>query len=1380
MHQLSNPKLRRGLTMASSLVWMTLLPAASAFAAAGPTVTPGSVTLTGSSVTSTVRGTVAFRASASDPHGTAEYQFWVETPAGVWRDAQNYSPDPAFTLSTPSAGDYLVAVDVLNQAQVAAGDWSQVQTTLPDAVFVNSSVGVTSSAPPAGVPVGQAVTLTAQAQNITQPLYQFWVESPRGQWTQSGAYQSRPTFTFPVTEEGAYHYVAYAKSPLAANDSHGALQSAVGAVTAVGAAAQVMLSATSPTLVANGSARDTLVATVEDAAGDPVTTFDGMVTVLEVNPQGHGGLFTTSSGAATSARVAIVSGRGQIDLTAPAPDANHVYDLTADHLLSAASGAGGSAGQAQVANITYGTTPVLTVSPTDNQLALTSTLPNLESNAVSSTTVWVTLEDSTGAPYTTGNPQPVQLTLSGTAAGSFSATRPETTEVVTVAPGTRQVAVSVYSTPGVNGTLTVTAASQDPKVVPLQAATLSLPVVEVGAPAAIALTDVGHTLWDGRAATVYQADVVDAAGATIALQSGVPLTGTFAIANNARAVNPDAVLVDQATQDTVTGWAMTGARTSGSALLSVPFANGAADFAVATVQAGNGTPLTLTATDTTAQPALSGTTLWTFAAPAPGYAVIAPAVNAAVYRDAATGYNVTAGHTVTVSAQLTTQYGTPVALAGQPIWFQIAEGPGAQAALPNGASRSGDRYQALTDAAGIATITVSVPAQAVSNTFFMLTAWGSQDLNAGAPPAAIAGAMTTPTFWVTPVASLATSVTLQTGAATARIGGHRLVGWQWPGTDRFVGGTIVAGLTVHADNSLGASVVGQDGGLWAQRGGDSLLVTSSNPAVASFSAGYGYRGTLSPVGSDGNAWVIAPDEWSAAAGARLPHLQLNRAGTATLTITDLSNPTAASTRITITVVAGPATDTPGIWYDGAPVSAANPVPVSGRVALTVVNEDAGGNPVPVAGSEPLAVDLPSFSAASGLQWSNAAGMSAASGMTVTIPAGQSSATIWLVSDRSSGTWTGNTPAGAFALDQSAAVVQATHTLYVSPSGSNSNDGSASAPYLTIGAAVAAAPAGDTIVVEPGSYDVTTPITIGEPLTITSATGHAATGRAVISGAGPIFQLSNPEDPSAGVDEVTIAGLTFTHITNQNANGVITIGGDGAGQVRILHNVFDDLATEAIGYHGNAGLTAPLGTGFVIRGNTIDNVGGSDQSGIWLGNLRDSAVVDNTVAGTTWAGIIDTGTSQGDTQDVTIADNHVSDVPHEGIQVAYGEHIAILNNTVTAAGQDGYSNPAASMDAAISLFNSAENHLWVEGNTLDGNYQGIELGQASAPSSLGAVGANIHIGRNNLVGDVQAVVNNSTAGTLNAVDNWWGTAAGPASTQVVGAVAYTPWLTHPAS
>ena len=201
-----NRKVFAGLTMASSLAWMSILPATAVFAASTPTVTPGSVTLSGP--IHPMNGSATFTASASDPNGTAEYQFWVESPTGRWTDMQNYSTNSTFTLQTPTPGDYLVAVEVMDKAQVAAGDWSLAQTTLPDAVFNDSTLSVLSNAS-GEVAKGQTVTLTATATNVFSPLYQFWYQEPDGTWVQSGNYQSRNTLTFTASQAGTYKYVAY-------------------------------------------------------------------------------------------------------------------------------------------------------------------------------------------------------------------------------------------------------------------------------------------------------------------------------------------------------------------------------------------------------------------------------------------------------------------------------------------------------------------------------------------------------------------------------------------------------------------------------------------------------------------------------------------------------------------------------------------------------------------------------------------------------------------------------------------------------------------------------------------------------------------------------------------------------------------------------------------------------------------------------------------------------------------------------------------------------------------------------------------------------------------------------------------------------------------
>lgn len=84
--------------------------------------------------------------------------------------------------------------------------------------------------------------------------------------------------------------------------------------------------------------------------------------------------------------------------------------------------------------------------------------------------------------------------------------------------------------------------------------------------------------------------------------------------------------------------------------------------------------------------------------------------------------------------------------------------------------------------------------------------------------------------------------------------------------------------------------------------------------------------------------------------------------------------------------------------------------------------------------------------------------------------------------------------------------------------------------------------------------------------------------------------------------------------------------------------------------------------------------GSAQSGIFVGNLQVSRIVQNVVTHTAWAGIIATAAAQGGTGHLLMPRNSISAVPHEGIQVAHGQDVTVRDNFVTKAGQDGYTTP----------------------------------------------------------------------------------------------------------
>jgi hypothetical protein len=361
---------------------------------------------------------------------------------------------------------------------------------------------------------------------------------------------------------------------------------------------------------------------------------------------------------------------------------------------------------------------------------------------------------------------------------------------------------------------------------------------------------------------------------------------------------------------------------------------------------------------------------------------------------------------------------------------------------------------------------------------------------------------------------------------------------------------------------------------------------------------------------------------------------------------------------------------------------------------------------------------------------------------------------------------------------------ATTTLYVNsgPITGSGDTSCSTAAYSKIQSAVTAASSGDTVVVCAGSYippsggiDLTQPITV------------AASGSVTLSGAGPIFTLYNTTSPSTGVTNVTIEGFDFKNVTGSGYNGVITVGGYGAGDVTIQNNTFSNITDEAIGYHGNPGLSGALGTNWKILNNTITNVTGNStaRDGMFLGDLSGSTIAGNSISYTSWAGIILNGepsaTLPAPEHNNVVENNTVSNVPEEGIQIAFGTKDIVSNNNVSNAGNGG--TPVSGRNCAICLYNANQTEISVTGNALTDSYQGVGVGQAN--STLTSLGSGITVTGNSFVGDTNAgVVNNATSGTLQATNNWWGSPLGPTTSAGSGPgragalvstnVNFTPW------
>lgn len=76
----------------------------------------------------------------------------------------------------------------------------------------NASGGTVSLTAPSSATVGSTVTLTAQAANITNPVYQFWYQEPTGTYAQdTQGYSSTSSFSFVPSQSGTYRVIAYAR-----------------------------------------------------------------------------------------------------------------------------------------------------------------------------------------------------------------------------------------------------------------------------------------------------------------------------------------------------------------------------------------------------------------------------------------------------------------------------------------------------------------------------------------------------------------------------------------------------------------------------------------------------------------------------------------------------------------------------------------------------------------------------------------------------------------------------------------------------------------------------------------------------------------------------------------------------------------------------------------------------------------------------------------------------------------------------------------------------------------------------------------------------------------------------------------------------------------
>ena len=207
-------------------------------------------------------------------------------------------------------------------------------------------------------------------------------------------------------------------------------------------------------------------------------------------------------------------------------------------------------------------------------------------------------------------------------------------------------------------------------------------------------------------------------------------------------------------------------------------------------------------------------------------------------------------------------------------------------------------------------------------------------------------------------------------------------------------------------------------------------------------------------------------------------------------------------------------------------------------------------------------------------------------------------------------------------------------LHVAKTGSDSNSGSASAPWLTIGHAALQATAGSTVYVGAGTYNES--VTFANSGTSTAPIIFNGQGVAIVDGTGvsccvsPTFAQSNGFigtntqglfniGAASGVNYLTIEGFTIQNLKVSTSAKVplgILVVGSGTG-INILNNTVKNIQ-ETAGKRGNAygigvfGISStPLS--LTVSGNTVTGcLTGQSETTTFNGNVQNFVVSNNTI------------------------------------------------------------------------------------------------------------------------------------------------------------------------
>ena len=244
------------------------------------------------------------------------------------------------------------------------------------------------------------------------------------------------------------------------------------------------------------------------------------------------------------------------------------------------------------------------------------------------------------------------------------------------------------------------------------------------------------------------------------------------------------------------------------------------------------------------------------------------------------------------------------------------------------------------------------------------------------------------------------------------------------------------------------------------------------------------------------------------------------------------------------------------------------------------------------------------------------------------------------------------------------------------------------------------------------------------------------------------------------DGVTISGNNTTH----NLVGIYILQSNNC---TISGNTVTNSTGDQAGIMVSDRDTTPAATNNTVSGNTIS--GG--WAGIWSSYCSGNTYSNNTLSGCTGNAIY-----FWDTDSNTLSGNTVTNI-HDGGGTGWG--IALDGgDTAGSIGSDSNilsDNTINNSDIGIWIGNGSDSNT-LESNTINNNLTGVEIGTYGG----GAAPVNTEIHFNNIYGNTNYGMNNTTSVQVDATNNWWGAASGPSGAgpgtgnRISTNVIYTPW------